>query len=442
MNSIQGAFKIPELKNKILITIALIIVYRIGGHVPVPGIDTRALGEFFAQAQGTLFGLYDMFAGGAFQKATIFAVGIMPYISASIIIQLLGSVVPYFQKLQREAGEEGRKKINQYTRYGTVFIAIMQSYGISVFLMNIKTASGASVVPFPGPVFILLTIITLTAGSVFVMWLGEMITEVGIGNGISLIIFIGILARFPNALIMEVKQVIAGNRMVLVEIFLFALIIVVTALVIFITQGHRRIPVQYAKRIIGRKVYGGQNTHIPLKIVTAGVIPIIFAQSLMFIPSTISTFFPENDLMQTIAGLFSIQSGVYWLFYGLLIIFFTYFYTAIIFNPVDLADNMRKQGGFIPGIRPGKRTSEFIDNVLTKVTLPGSIFLALIAILPFFIMRSMNVSYDFSSFFGGTGLLIVVGVALDTLQQVESQLMVRHYDGFMKKGKIKGRRGL
>jgi len=440
-SSIQNAFKIPELKNKILFTIAILIVCRIGAHIPTPGIDTQALGAFFSQSKGTLFGLYDMFAGGAFRKATIFALGIMPYISASIILQLFGSVLPYFQKLQRE-GEEGRKKITQFTRYGTVFIAIMQSYGISVFLESIKTSTGATVVPNPGMAFTIMTMITLTTGTVFMMWLGELISEIGIGNGISLIIVVGILAVLPNSLITEIKQVMAGNRKILVEIFLLAFLVCVVAVVIAITQGHRKIPVQYAKRIIGRKVYGGQNTHIPLKLITAGVIPIIFAQSLMFLPNTISTFFPNNPIMQRMSEWFSINSPVYWLFYGLLIIFFTYFYTAIIFNPIDLADNMRKQGGFVPGIRPGKKTSDFIDNVLTRITLPGSIFLALIAILPFFIMKYIKVSYDFSSFFGGTGLLIIVGVALDTLQQVESQLMVRHYDGFMKKGKIKGRRGL
>jgi preprotein translocase subunit SecY len=290
--------------------------------------------------------------------------------------------------------------------------------------------------------FKILTMVSLTTGTMFIMWLGEQITEFGVGNGISLIIMIGILARFPNSLITEGKQVIAGNQKIFVEIFLLALMVAVVAVIILITQGHRNIPVQYAKRIIGRKVYGGQNTHIPLRLVTAGVIPIIFAQSLMFLPSTISTFFPNNPQMQLITSWFSIDSSIYWLFYALLIVFFTYFYTAIIFNPIDLADNMRKQGGFIPGIRPGKKTSDYIDNILTRITLPGAIFLALIAIFPYFLVKTMNISYSFSDFFGGTGMLIVVGVALDTLQQIESQLLIRHYDGFLKKGHLKGRKGI
>ncbi|MFH1006783.1 MAG: preprotein translocase subunit SecY [Candidatus Latescibacterota bacterium] len=445
LKSFQSIVKIPELRRKLLFTLGILAVYRIGGHVPTPGIDSQALGEYFASAQNTLFGLYDMFVGGAFQKATIFALGIMPYISASIIFQLLGSVLPYFQKLQKE-GEEGRKKITQYTRYATVLLAAMQSYGVSVFLENLTLPSGISVVPHPGWGFRLLTMVTITSGTIFIMWLGEQITEHGIGNGISLIIFVGIISRLPTAIMVEVKQLMAGNRQIIPEVFLFVVMVLVVAAVVFITQGQRKIPVQYAKRVVGRKVYGGQSTHIPLRVNTAGVIPIIFAQAIMFLPSTIATFFQQSETIQSMAAYFSYQSPVYWLFYGLIIVFFTYFYTAVIFNPVDLADNMKKYGGFIPGIRPGKRTSDYIDNILTRITLPGAIFLAFIAVMPAMVIRfsdaafGMSVSTDFSQFFGGTGLLIVVGVALDTLQQVESHLLMRHYDGFLKKGKLRGRR--
>ncbi len=445
LKSFQSIVKIPELRRKLLFTLAILAVYRVGGHVPTPGIDSQALGEYFASAQNTLFGLYDMFVGGAFQKATIFALGIMPYISASIIFQLLGSVIPYFQKLQKE-GEEGRKKITQYTRYATVLLAAMQSYGVSVFLENLPSPSGIPVVPGPGWGFRLLTMITITSGTIFIMWLGEQITEHGIGNGISLIIFVGIIAWLPNAIMVEVKQLLAGNRQIIPEVLLFVVMVLVVAAVVFITQGQRKIPVQYAKRVVGRKVYGGQSTHIPLRVNTAGVIPIIFAQAIMFLPSTIATFFQQSETIQNVAAYFSYQSPIYWLFYGLIIVFFTYFYTAVIFNPVDLADNMKKYGGFIPGIRPGKRTSDYIDNILTRITLPGAIFLAFIAVMPAMVIRfsdaafGMSVSTAFSQFFGGTGLLIVVGVALDTLQQVESHLLMRHYDGFLKKGKLRGRR--
>jgi len=440
IQSIQNVFKIPELKRRILFTLGILVVYRLGGHVPTAGINTQALAEFFVSAQNTLFGLYDMFAGGAFHKATVFALGIMPYISASIILQLLGAVIPYFQKLQKE-GEEGRKKIIQYTRYGTVLISAMQAYGVSVFLENIPISkSGLMVVPAPGFGFRLLTMITLATGTIFIMWLGEQIDERGIGNGISLIIFIGIIARFPNAILDEVQQLVAGNRALIVEIFLWALMVVTVASVVLLTQGTRKIPVQYAKRVIGRKMYGGHSTHIPMRVNTAGVMPIIFAQSIMFVPNTFTTFFPNSEFVASIGALFDITSWVYWFLYGTLIVFFTYFYTAIVLNPVDIADNMKKYGGFIPGVRPGKKTSEFLDYILTRITLPGSIFLAFIAIFPYFIMKYSNVGYNFASFFGGTGLLIVVGVALDTLQQVESHLLMRHYDGFLKTGRLRGRR--
>ncbi|HID94530.1 MAG TPA: preprotein translocase subunit SecY [Candidatus Latescibacteria bacterium] len=439
LTSFRNAFSIPELKRRILFTLALLVVYRIGGHIPTPGVDGSALAEYFETARGTLFGLYDMFVGGAFRRATIFALGIMPYVSASIILQLLGSVIPFFQKLQKE-GEEGRKKITQYTRYGTVILSVFQAYGVSVFLENLTSPSGFPIVPHPGWGFRMLTMVTITAGTVFIMWLGEQITERGIGNGISLIIFVGILARFPGAILTEIRQFIAGNRGVITEIFILILMVAVTAAVVFMTQGQRKIPVQYAKRVIGRRVYGGQSTHIPLRVNTAGVIPIIFASAIMSVPVTIASFFQRSETMQTLASRLSYQSTAYWFFYGLLVVFFTYFYTAVVFNPVDIADNMKRYGGFIPGVRPGKKTSDYIDRILTRITLPGSIYLALIAIFPFFVVRSMNVSRALSDFFGGTGLLIVVGVALDTLQQIESHLVMRHYESFLKTGKIRGRK--
>lgn len=442
IDSLQSTFKIPELRRRIIFTLVMLVIYRVGGHIPTPGINAEALGEYFRNisASNTLFGLYDMFVGGAFAHAAVFALGIMPYISASIILQLLGAVIPYLQKLQKE-GEEGRKKINQWTRYGTVFISVLQAWGVSIMLQSLPaTQTGQVVVPSPGLGFQMLTMITLTTGTMFIMWLGEQITERGIGNGISLIIFIGIVARYPSGLLVELRQVIDGNRAVLVELFLLAIMVVTVAFVVLLTQGTRKIPVQYAKRVIGRKVYGGQATHIPLRINTAGVMPIIFAQSIMFVPQTVTTFFPNSELMNYFARSFSYESVFYWMVYGLLIIFFTYFYTAIALNPVDVADNMKKYGGFIPGVRPGKKTADFIDTILTKITLPGSIALAIVAIIPYFIMKVFGVSFSFASFYGGTSLLIVVGVALDTLQQIESHLLMRHYEGFMKSGKIKGRR--
>lgn len=433
IEKIQTVFKIPELRRRILFTLAILIVYRIGGHIPTPGIDAHVLTEFFRQARGSLFGLFDMFVGGAFSKATVFSLGIMPYISASIIMQLMGAVVPYFQKLQKE-GEEGRRKITQYTRYGTVLISAIQAMATSVFLESLNV-SGMYVVPNPGVAFKLITMITFTSGTIFIMWLGEQITDKGIGNGISLIIMIGIIARFPSGTVDEIRRLFRGERYLMQELVLLAVMVGVIAAIVLVTRAQRRIPVQYAKRVVGRKMYGGQSTHIPLSVNTAGIIPIIFAQSIMFAPSTLAQFFPGSEMMQSFSTSFRPGGLVYSLAYGLLIIFFAYFYTAIVFNPVDLADNMRKYGGFIPGIRPGKKTSEYIDRVLTRITLPGAIFFALIAILPYFMMQTMDVQF----YFGGTGLLIVVGVALDTLQQIESHLIQRHYDGFMKKGRIRVR---
>ncbi len=439
-DTLRNIFKIHELRQRIFYTLAVLIIVRLGSHLTTPGVDSALLSEAMKnQSSDNLFGLYDLFVGGAFSNAAIFALGIMPYISASIIIQLMGAVIPYFQKLQQE-GEEGRKKITQLTRYFTVIISAFQAWAVTVRLLNIEV-QGLPIVPDPvrGIAWVITTIIILTSGTVFMMWMGEQITEKGIGNGISLIIFIGIIARFPFAMFDEYRLIEAGQRSIIIEIVIFAFMFFIIAGVVLVTQGTRRIPVQYAKRVVGRKIYGGVTQYIPLRVNTAGVMPIIFAQSIMFIPNTVLSFFPASEFLQTISGWFHYTSPVYSAVYALMIIFFTYFYTAIAFNPKDVADNMKKQGGFIPGIRPGKQTSDFIDNILTKITLPGSIFLAIIAILPAFV-SVWGVSGQFAQFFGGTSLLICVGVALDTLQQIESHLLMRHYDGFMKSGKVKGRR--
>ncbi|MBW7888664.1 MAG: preprotein translocase subunit SecY [Bacteroidetes bacterium] len=440
-DNFRNIFKIDELRTRIVFTAALLIVVRIGAHVTLPGVDASVLTAAMRnQTSNTLFGLYDLFVGGAFSNAAIFALGIMPYISASIIIQLLGAVMPSLQKLQKE-GENGRKKINQYTRVGTVIVSLLQAWGVSVNLQSLNSA-GAEIVPLQvqGFFFTMSTMIFLTAGTVFMMWLGEQITERGIGNGISLIIFIGIIARFPHAILDEFQLVRSGARPIIIELIIVAAMVLIVAGVVMVTQGTRKIPVQYAKRVVGRKVYGGVTQYIPMRVNTAGVMPIIFAQSIMFIPSTVLTFFPESEFVGSIAEYFNYTSYTYAFFYGLMIVFFTYFYTAIAFNPKDVAENMQKNGGFIPGIRPGTHTSEFIDNILTKITLPGSVFLAIVAILPAFMIR-LGITSSFASFFGGTSLLIIVGVGLDTLQQIESHLLMRHYDGFMKSGKIKGRIG-
>ncbi len=441
VESFRNIFKIQELRQRIIFTVLLLIVVRIGAHITLPGIDTGLLAEATKnQSDNTLFGLYDLFVGGAFKNAAIFALGIMPYISSSIIIQLLGAVVPYFQKLQKE-GEAGRKKINQLTRYGTVPVALMQAWGVSVQLKSRNVAGVSILAPDVSPVlFAVSCIILMTAGTIFMMWLGEQITERGIGNGISLIIFVGIIDRLPYAFLDEYQVVASGARSIIVELIIIAGLVFIVAGVVLVTQAMRRIPVQYAKRVVGRKIYGGVTQYIPLRVNQAGVMPIIFAQSIMFVPNTILTFFPNSQFMQDLSKYFDQTSLVYAFMYGSLIVFFTYFYTAIAFNPKDVSDNMKKQGGFVPGVRPGKATSDFIDNILTKITLPGSIFLAFIAILPAFIAQA-GVTQGLAQFFGGTSLLIVVGVALDTLQQVESHLVMRHYDGFMKSGKIKGRRG-
>jgi preprotein translocase subunit SecY len=440
LESFRNILKIADLRKKVFFTFMILGIERIGTHIVTPGIDTAVLAEGFRNLQGTLFGLYDLFAGGAFQKAAIFGLGIMPYISASIIIQLMGAVFPHFQKLQRE-GEEGRKKIIQYTRYGTLGISAAQSFGVAIFLQSIQIADGRLAVPNPGMAFILITIIAMTSGTMLIMWLGEQIDEHGIGNGISLIIFIGIIAALPSALMEEYTFFASGQRGLLMEAFLLALAFGIIYVVVLLTQGTRKIPVQYAKRVVGRKIYGGVNTHFPMKVLTAGVMPIIFAQALMFVPQTALSFLPENDFFLSLNSWFALDSWFYWISYGLIIVFFTYFYTAIALNPVDVADNLKKQGGFIPGVRPGKKTSEYLDNILTRITLPASIFLAIIAIIPAMLAKWAGIPFNLASFFGGTGLLIIVGVALDFLQKIESQLFERHYEGFMKSGAIKGRRG-
>ncbi len=433
-DKIQNIFRIPELRKKILFTVALLVIYRIGGHLPTAGIDTNALAEFFRAQRGSLFGMYDLFVGGNLSRATIFALGIMPYISSSIMMQLLGAVIPFLEKLQKE-GEAGRKKINQYTRYATVGLALFQSYGIALFLESLSP-NGMAVVPHPGFGFRLLTMITMTAGTVFVMWLGERITERGIGNGISMIIFVGCLDMIPGQVIQTLTALWAGAVGAVTVILMLVVVVLVTAAVVLMTQASRKIPVQYAKRVVGRKIYGGQNTYIPLSFNSAGVIPIIFAQSVLAFPMTFVTFF-KADWAQGVAALFTTGSWLYNVIYALLIIFFAYFYTAIVINPNDLADNMKKYGGFVPGIRPGSKTAEYVDRILTRITLPGAIFFAIIAILPTVLMSLTGLPI----YFGGTTLLIIVGVALDTLKQIESHLLMRHYEGFIKGGKLSGRGG-
>lgn len=438
LQTVNSLFKIPDLRKRIIFVLLMCIVYRIGGIVPVPGIEADALRSYMSGLNNTLFGMYDMFVGGSFRKMTIFALGIMPYISASIIIQLLGSVVPFFQRLAKE-GEEGRKKLTQYTRYGTVLLSAAQAFGVSKWLESMEVSAGYSIVLNAGIGFTLTTVITIVAGTIFIMWLGEQMTEHGIGNGISLIIFVGIIARFPYAIRGQITELRAGTMSIFMAVFLIALMVAIVAAVVMITQGQRRIRVQYPKKVVGRKIYSGQSTYIPLRVNTAGVIPIIFAQAIMFVPNTIATFVPW-EFLRFLQVYFRMDHPIYWFFYGLLIIFFTYFYTAIVFNPVDLADNLKKYGAVVPQKPPGKKTAEYIDRILTRITLPGSIFLALIAIMPFFIGRYGRVNMEFASFFGGTGLLIVVGVALDTLQQIEAKMVERHYEGLLKGGKLRGRR--
>ena len=431
----QNIFKIPELKKRILFTLALLIVYRIGVHVPVPGIDAIALSSFFKQAEGTIFGIFNMFSGGAFERLSVFALGIMPYISASIILQLLTVVIPHLEQLKKE-GEQGRKKITQYTRYGTVVLSIIQGFGISVGLESMSAPDGSPIVLLPGWAFRLMTVITLTAGTAFIMWLGEQITERGVGNGISLIIFAGIVVRLPVASVNTVRLLSTGEMGIFAILILVVLMVAVVGFIIFVEQGQRRIPVQYAKRVVGRRMYGGQSTHLPLKINTSGVIPPIFASSIIMFPATIGSFV-KVEWIQSATAAMRPGNAIYELLFVGFIFFFCYFYTAVTFNPVDVADNMKKAGGYIPGIRPGKRTADYIDKVLTRITLGGAIYVSTVCVLPSILITRFNVPF----YFGGTALLIVVGVAIDTVAQMESHMISRHYEGFLKKGggKMKGR---
>ena len=423
-------FKIPELKKRIFVTLALLIVYRVGVHVPTPGIDGTALSSFFAGKQGTLLGLFDMFSGGALERLSVFALGIMPYISASIILQLLTVTIPHLERLSKE-GEQGRKKITQYTRYGTILLSIIQGFGISIGLESMSSPGGAPVVIHPGWEFRIMTVMTLTAGTAFIMWLGEQITERGIGNGISLIIFAGIIVRMPTAIGNTFRLLSTGEMGIFSVLILLVLMILVVAFIIYMEQGQRRIPVQYAKRVVGRKMYGGQSTHLPLKVNTSGVIPPIFASSIIMFPATIASFI-TIPWMQSLASAVRPGNIVYESLYVGFIFFFCYFYTAVTFNPADVADNMKKQGGYIPGIRPGKRTADHIDRVLTRITLVGAIYVSAVCVLPSVLITKFNVPF----YFGGTALLIVVGVAIDTIQQIESHMLTRHYEGFLKKKRV------
>jgi preprotein translocase subunit SecY len=435
------SFRIPELKKKILFTLGLIAVFRVGVYVPIPGINARALAQFFQDQAGTLFSLMNMFSGGAMERATVFALGIMPYISASIIIQLLTAVVPYFEKLAKEP--DGRKIITQYTRYGTVLLCIIQSLFIAAWLENPANFGGLQITHYTGWPLRLLIMITLTTGTTFLMWLGEQITAGGIGNGISLIIAAGIISRIPPALNLFVDYITPFGHGAQITpptiVLMVAMLLGVVVSVILITQGQRRIPVQYAKRIVGRKIYGGHSTYIPLRVNQAGVIPIIFAQSVLLFPQTIAGF-TQSEFLQTLARWLTGGHLVYTIVYSLLIIFFTYFYTAVVFRPHDVAQNLKRVGGFIPGIRPGRPTENYFDYILGRITLPGAIFLAIIAVLPSLVSAWLKIPYLISSLFGGTGILIIVGVMLDTMHQIESHLVMRHYEGFMKKGKLKSGR--
>ena len=446
-SALINSFKIPDLKKRLIVTGALIAVYRVGCYIPTPGIDGAALAEFFnriAKTQGgTIFGIINMFSGGAMERLTIFALGIMPYISASIILQLLTAVIPALEKIAKE-GKAGYEIINQYTRYGTIALSVIQSFFIALWLENPARFEGLRIVMYPGWGFRILTILTLSTGTIFIMWLGEQIQERGIGNGISLVITAGIISRIPtamNQLFVLISPFSPSRRQIqpFTLLIMAALLVIVVFAVIMITQGQRKIPVQYARRIVGRKIYGGQSTYIPLKVDTSGVIAIIFAQSIILFPATLASFIPNPAFQRLAQGLIR-GHLLYTLLYALLIIFFCYFYTAIVFNPVDLSDNMKKYGGFIPGIRPGASTAEYLDFIMVRITLTGAIFIAIIAIFPDFIMAWLKVPYLVASFFGGTGILIIVGVMLDTLKQIESHLLTHHYEGFIKSGHLRGRR--
>jgi preprotein translocase subunit SecY len=431
----QNASRIPELRRRLLFTFAMLAVYRIGVAIPTPGIDGKALAAFFEQARNTMFGLVNLFSGGALERFSIFALGIMPYISASIILQLLTVVIPYLERLSKE-GEAGRRKITQYTRYGTVLLSLVQGLFISIGIEKIEAPGGGSVVFQPGWSFRVMTVMTLTAGTVFIMWLGEQISERGIGNGISLIIFAGIAASFPSAAATTLEFVREGELGVLVLLALVAFMILVVGFIIFMERGQRRVPVQYAKRMVGRRMYGGQSSHLPLKVNTSGVIPPIFASSLLVFPGTIASFV-DHPLARTMAEYLMPGGFFYDVLYVALIIFFCYFYTAVTFNTADVADNMKKFGGYIPGIRPGQRTAEYLDRILVRITLGGALYVSAVCVLPSILIRRFNVPF----YFGGTALMIVVGVALDTVAQIETHMLTRSYQGFMRRGRLRGRRG-
>ena len=432
VTNLQNIFKIPELRQRIMFTLAMLAVYRMGAHIPTPGINNEALGEFLREKGGALMGFLDIFSGGALSRLTVLALGIMPYISASIILQLLTVVVPHLSKLAKE-GERGRKKIIQYTRFGTVLICLIQSFGISV---GLEGMNDGAFVQFPGWPFRIMTMITITAGTTFLMWLGEQITERGIGNGISLIIFSGIVAMMPAAIINTYQLYETGELGTLLLMVLGIMMLGVMAAIVFLESGRRKVPVQYAKRVVGRKVYGGQSTHIPLKINTAGVIPPIFASSIIAFPATI-TGFVTVPWVKAIGTHLAPGSMVYTGLYVVMIVFFCFFYTAVVLNPVDMADNMKKYGGFIPGIRPGQKTSDYIYRILTRITFVGSIYLAVVCVIPEYLIYNLNMPF----YFGGTSLLIVIGVGLDTAQQIETHMITRNYEGFMRRGRIKGRSG-
>ena len=434
LEGFQNIFKIPELRKRVLFSLGMLAVYRIGCFIPTPGIDTLALAHFFKQAQGTLLGMFDMFSGGALEKLTVFALGIMPYISSSIIFQLLTVVVPAIEKLSKE-GEAGRKKIIQYTRYGTIVLAVVQALGISIGLESMRGPAGELVVPSPGWGFRILTVITLTAGTAFIMWLGEQMSEKGIGNGISLIIFAGIVVRIPTAIGNSFKLLSAGQISLFVLLFVVALMFAVIAAIVFVERGQRRVPIHYAKRVVGLQTFGAQTSHLPLKINMAGVIPPIFASSIIMFPATIGNFI-DVPWVQAAAKSMTPGNWIYNLFFVAFIIFFCYFYTAVTFNPIDVAENIKKHGGYIPGKRPGKETSEFLDTVLTKLTFVGAIYISIVCVLPSILIGKFNLPF----YFGGTALLIAVGVGMDTVAQIESHLITRSYDGFMKGVRIKGRK--
>ena len=461
LTTFQNILSIPDLRRRLLYTFMMLAVYRIGGQIPTPGVNAEALRRFFSEQAGSFLGFLDLFSGGNLGQMTIFALGIMPYISASIILQLLTVIWPYLEKLKEE-GEIGRRKITQYTRYGTVVLSIIQSFAIAMWIENQPGPGGMSLVVNPGLGFKLMTILTLSTGTAFVMWLGEQITERGIGNGISLIIFAGIVVGLPGAIFSTVQDIRNQTLNLLAVLVLLVFMVGVVAAIVYVERAQRRIPVQYAKRVVGRRMYGGRSVHLPLKLNTGGVIPVIFASSMLAVPQTIAGFiFTDVPWLRDVARQLDYNMPLYNLMYFLLIIFFAYFYTSIIFNPVEAADNMKKYGGFIPGIRPGRRTAEYLDEVLSRLTFVGSIYLGVVALLPIFLISGVNVGalpfigpgldralpnfitqgLGVKFYFGGTSLLIVVGVAMDTVQQIESQLLMRHYDGFLKGSRVRGRRG-